>query len=388
MKSMWRTLKSLAKGMLFRVAIAICLVIIVAAILVYLAEYPVNRSQFQSVGDAIWWTIVTMTTVGYGDKIPVSVGGKAVAVVIMFGGVALISVLTATISSIFVTRILKEKQGLKQLRFKNHIVICGWNYNTEDIIRTFSKHTPSPMQIVLVNELPLDRIETLLPEFRNLDIKYVHGDFTKESVLYLANVKAAKSAIILPDISTGISQQTDDRTLLATLAIKSLNPKIKVYAHIVNRSNFPHLKRARADEVIVSDEHIGFFLANHILYPGAPQLVHDLLDEEHGQYVRRVHIPKEFIGRTYGDLLMYFKREKNWTLIGLAHDVENVQMKDVLSHDYSTLDAFIERKFREAGLDIREKSTVRTNVNPPMDQTIEPKDFAIVIGALYDGKGE
>ncbi len=384
MRYIWRILERFLRGTLVRVTFSICLVIIGAAILVYLFEHTVNRSQFRSVGDAIWWSIVTMTTVGYGDKIPVSTAGRAIAVFIMFGGVGLISILTATVSSIFVTRILKENKGLKQIRFKDHIVICGWNYNTEDIIRTFSKHTTEQMEIVLVNELPPERVESLLHEFPNLTLKYVHGDFTKESALHLANIGAASSAIILPDISTGVAQQTDDRTLLATLAIKSLNPNVKVYAHIVNRSNFPHLKRARADEVIVSDEHIGFFIANHILYPGAPQVVHDLLDDEHGQYVLRVHIPKEFIGKSYEELLTFFKREKNWTLIGLVREEEKVQVRDVLSHDYSALDTFIERKFEEAGFDLRGKSNVRTNLNPPVQHVIEARDFAIVIAPLQD----
>lgn len=387
MKRIWRKIQHLVNETLFRVVGAIGIVIIIAAFLTYSVESPVNSEQFRSVGDAMWWTIVTMTTVGYGDKIPVSASGKIVAVLIMFSGVVLISILTATVSSIFVTRIIKENRGVKQIQFKNHTIICGWNYNTEDIIRTFNKHSPDPMDIALVNELPPERMEVLLQGFPNLNIRYVHGDFTKESILHLANVKAAQSTIILPDISTGISQQTDDRTLLTTLTVKSLNPKVKVYAHIVNRSNFPHLKRARADEVIVSDQHIGFFIANHILYPGAPQVVNDLLDDERGQYVQRVQIPEEFIGKTYGDLMTYFKREKNWTLIGLAHEAENVQLKDILSYDYSALDAFIDRKFREAGIDMREKSDVSTNVNPPLDRSIDAKDFAIIIGPLQDGKG-
>src|SRR5712692_9371772 len=388
MKQNWRTLERLAKGTVLRVMLAIVFLIITASILVYYAEHTVNRLQFHSVGDAIWWAIVTLTTVGYGDKVPVSPGGKAIAVFVMFGGVVLISILTATVSSIFVTRILKENQGLKQIRSKDHTVICGWNYNTEDIIRTFSKHTPHLMEIVLVNELPPERAETFISESPNLIIKYVHGDYTKEAVLHLANIRGARSAIILPDISTGVSQQTDDRTLLATLAIKSLNPNVKVYAHIVNRTNISHLKRAHADEVIVSDEHIGFFIANHVLYPGAPQVVDDLLNDEHGQYVRRVPIPKEFVGKKYEELLTHFKRVKNWTLIGLVHEEEKVQVKDVLSHDYSAVDAFIERKFREAGFDLHEKSDVQTNVNPPLDYVIGAKDFAIVIAPLQDQKGE
>jgi voltage-gated potassium channel len=53
-------------------------------------------------GDALWWSIVTVTTVGYGDKYPVSAGGRGVAVVLMITGIGLVGVLSASVASYFV----------------------------------------------------------------------------------------------------------------------------------------------------------------------------------------------------------------------------------------------------------------------------------------------
>jgi voltage-gated potassium channel len=53
-------------------------------------------------GDALWWSIATVTTVGYGDKYPVSAGGRGVAVVLMITGIGLVGVLSATVASYFV----------------------------------------------------------------------------------------------------------------------------------------------------------------------------------------------------------------------------------------------------------------------------------------------
>jgi voltage-gated potassium channel len=53
-------------------------------------------------GDALWWAVVTVTTVGYGDKIPVTGAGKVVAVALMLTGIGLVGVLTATVASFFV----------------------------------------------------------------------------------------------------------------------------------------------------------------------------------------------------------------------------------------------------------------------------------------------
>jgi voltage-gated potassium channel len=64
-------------------------------------EQHAHGSTIHNFGDALWWSIVTVTTVGYGDQYPVSPGGRGVAVVLMLVGIGLIGVLTATVASYF-----------------------------------------------------------------------------------------------------------------------------------------------------------------------------------------------------------------------------------------------------------------------------------------------
>jgi voltage-gated potassium channel len=59
------------------------------------------HSTIHSYGDALWWAVVTIATVGYGDKYPVSGPGRGIAVLLMISGIALFGVLTATLASYF-----------------------------------------------------------------------------------------------------------------------------------------------------------------------------------------------------------------------------------------------------------------------------------------------
>jgi voltage-gated potassium channel len=65
-------------------------------------EQHAAGTNIHDFGDALWWAIVTVTTVGYGDKYPVSAGGRGVAVVLMLTGIGLVGVLSATVASYFV----------------------------------------------------------------------------------------------------------------------------------------------------------------------------------------------------------------------------------------------------------------------------------------------
>ena len=74
------------------------LTLVVAAVLVTMFERNADGSNIRSLGDALWWTTETVSTVGYGDFYPVTVPGRIVAVALFVNGIALLSAVTATIS--------------------------------------------------------------------------------------------------------------------------------------------------------------------------------------------------------------------------------------------------------------------------------------------------
>jgi voltage-gated potassium channel len=87
---------------LFRVLIAVVATIFLGAWLVLLFEENAKASNIHDYPDALWWAVVTVTTVGYGDRFPITEGGRVVAVILMLVGIGLIGVLTATVASVFI----------------------------------------------------------------------------------------------------------------------------------------------------------------------------------------------------------------------------------------------------------------------------------------------
>src|SRR3954469_11578436 len=91
----------LKKEVLVKVSIALSFIWLASAYLVYRIESPLEHSNIKTLGDAVWWGIVTFLTVGYGDRYPISTEGRMIAAILMTAGVISIGIVTAKISSHF-----------------------------------------------------------------------------------------------------------------------------------------------------------------------------------------------------------------------------------------------------------------------------------------------
>lgn len=365
---------------LLRVFVIILCVASVGGAGVLLLERQAGVQQFRNVGEALWWAIVTMTTVGYGDFAPKALTGRVLAVIIMFAGISLMAVLSGTVASQLVARRLRANQGLMAIKVKDHVIICGWHHKIESLLGALLSLAGDQegFQVVLINEEHEDRMQSLKNQFGYTRVKYIRGEFTRESTLRQAQIEFARAVIVMP-VESPTGGASDEKTILASLTIKNLNPKVHLVAYVHDRHSLSHVKRAKVDDVVLADNFSSFMAASHIMEPGIPQTIEELMESASSHRFQRVSIPKEYVGRPFEDLLQYNKKKHGWLTIGLYKEEEQTSFTDFLSSDSSQLDAFIERKLREAGRGMGEGSRIAVNVNPSNDHLIEEGVGAIVI---------
>ncbi|MCX5914882.1 MAG: ion channel, partial [Deltaproteobacteria bacterium] len=310
------------------------IVLLGGAVSFYFLERGANKAV-ESIGSAVYWAFISMTTTGYGDISPSTAGGRVIAVIVVISGLLLLSLVTATVASVFVEKKIREGKGLEPVKLEDHVVLCGWNSNAEEVIAGLLRSLPEKkIRLALINELPEEKMEALKYKYRDHNFKFLRGDFAQEEALERANITKARSAIILADTSGQHSfEKADEHTILGTLAVKSLAPEVKTCAELLNPENRQHLKRANVDEIVVRGEHIGNLLAAATASPGLPRVFSSLLSPEEENKMWKVEIPSSYIGKTAGELAGYFRDNHQALLFALLRERKGLALEKILTDD-------------------------------------------------------
>jgi voltage-gated potassium channel len=373
--------RTLYRERVFVLAEAVVLVILLGALGFSLAE-PGEGPWFERFGRGVYWAIVTLTTVGYGDITPVTFFGRLVGVVIMLGGVLTLSLVTATVASVFIERKFRRERGLEPTKATQHILVLGWPEDGEALVEQLLKLLPTTVPVVLVNKLPPEQMDALREKYPNRGLDYLRGDYSREEILLRANVRGAVKAIILADRQPGeTAAQVDQRTLFTALTLKALQPKIRILAELLRSENRSYLERAGAEEILIRGQYDSSLMAGAVASPGLFRIFTTLLTGE-GQSLWAVEIPNRFQGRPLKELAGHLQEYHQAVLIAIYSEGRSLSLEDLLADEPSAIDDFIRRKFAETKMThLLGRTKVEVQVNPLGDQNIEPHQYAVVIAA-------
>jgi voltage-gated potassium channel Kch len=106
---------------IFYLLVASGIAIFIGTILMYHLESGAENSRMKTLLDALWWCIATVTTVGYGDVVPVTDLGRVVAIVYMFFGITLIAILLAVITNTFYKKRIEKEEYQKKEQETNYL---------------------------------------------------------------------------------------------------------------------------------------------------------------------------------------------------------------------------------------------------------------------------
>jgi len=253
---------------LYTLVIFLGFLVFIGSTAIYLFEHQANSGQIKNLFDAFYWTIVTVSTVGYGDIAPITIGGRLVAIALILTGLGILSFFVSIIVSAFNSKMndLLENRTYSELnRQDNFIIICGFGRVGEHIARQLKKDQQA-FVIIDIDEANVLRA-------KQQDYLVIHNDASKNEVLNNAGINNGASAILC---TTG----DDVINVYITLTSRHLNKDIRILSRANNQENVKKLYQAGASNVIQPFEIAGMVVAEYVGQPVAFEAILGIIREE------------------------------------------------------------------------------------------------------------
>ena len=244
--------------------------------------------------DAIYMTIITLTTVGFGEIQDLSANpyARILTIFIILFGMGSLLFVVSTVTGFIVegelTNVFGRRKMLKEIsNLKNHFIVCGIG----DIGSTIVKELKQTKRDFVVVDTDTEKLE----KFGTMEkILYINEDATKDEALISAGIHKAQGLItILPD---------DKDNLFVTLTAKQLNPNLRIVSKGVDEHTIKKLKMAGADSVVLSNAIGGLRMVSVLIRPAVVGFLDKMLRAQKGKSYRfeDIVIPanSKFIGQT------------------------------------------------------------------------------------------
>jgi voltage-gated potassium channel len=318
-------LRHLTRNLSFKFLLYFLVIIIVSSTLLYVFDKTDEYGKVRTFFDSLWWTFVTITTVGYGDIVPTSFIGKIVAILTMILGIGFVGFISGKIASFLVEKTIKEGKGIMDIEtMKNHVVIAGWKKEMEKVLKELLAYdsTSNLENIVIIANISADELEIFrqqYPEFK--DLKILRGEHFNENMLAKVNVGDASKILILADDSkTSSLTEIDSKTVMAAMAARNISKKVNICAELLNRNFESHLKNLFIDEIIYTGDYSRMLITSALFQDGAIKVINNLLDSTKPSFISIKTFPEDFIGKEYSSLKRHFEQTSHNLLIGLLEN--------------------------------------------------------------------
>ena len=241
---------------------------------------------------SLYWTFVTIGTVGYGDYSPKTTLGMFFAISVIILGIGSFAIAIEAIVDFLLQKQQMRLMGLINVEKSRHVVICGWTESTMECIKEIGKE----------NEVfVIDEDEAVRQKALKNNINFVHGDPTRIRDLEKANVKGAKAIMV--------DMESDSETIHCILSIRKIDQNVRIIAEAQRYENIEQLTLAGATQVISP-----FVISGRLMYKSIDDgyeamFVQEVLAEQKSREMKEVLVTEDsyFDGKTIEEADLHHK---------------------------------------------------------------------------------
>ena len=285
---------------LYRVLLLFLLVIIIGVLgYMYLSN--------DSFVNALYMTIITITTVGFGEVHPLSQDEKLFTIFLILMSIVILGLIASVITQYVASDELFERIKFKKVQkkinqLKKHTIVCGYGRNGKQAVVKLKKYSKS--LVIIEND------EALVSEIEIENLLCIHGNATNDDALIRAGIMNASNLI------TTLPSDADN--LFVVLSARQLNKNLTIVSRASDDPSDSKLRIAGANNVIMPDKLGGDHMASLLVTPDIVEFVDMLaVDSDNATHLEEIiveNLPKEFLSKSIRDLDL--RRKTGCTVIG------------------------------------------------------------------------
>lgn len=270
--------------------------------------------------EALYMTMITISTVGYTEVHPLSNAGRLFNIFLIISSLTTtafaITMLTRYVVDGEINRYFKNRRMITSINhLENHVILCGYGRNGKQAAETLLRHKV-PFVVIEINS---ERIEQDILEGKKL--LYVKGDATEDETLIHAGIRKAKTLI------TALPEDADN--VFIVLTARTVNDHIQIISRASHAGSVAKLKKAGADNVILPDKIGGMHMATLVTKPDVIEFI-DYLSGAEGEAIHLEAVDYEVLPSDLKDKSL--KEIMDWRKTGVnCLGVKNAEGKFVIN---------------------------------------------------------
>lgn len=310
-------------------------VIFVSSVLIYVMEANNPESPIDTLFEAVYWSIVTISTVGYGDVTPITTSGRVVSMVVITSGLAVIAFTTSIVVSALTEKLdeIREIRTIENIeKLKQFYLICGYESIAKEVVKMLSKDK----NIIVLDENQ-DRVNEAIKDGL-VALNFDPGSVESYKKLHIDINTQIKAILCL--------RECDIENVYTAMTVRSINKDVFILSILMSDIHKNKLLFAGVNEVLYTRELVGMITREFVGKPVAFEVIHALRTDYSSVDIHEIFVSERIANN-----------------FALVSQVDNI-------------------KYRVVMLGIYKQKNKRFLFNPIDSTVIEEGDYLLVVGNI------
>jgi len=287
--------------------------------LIVIFESADKNANIKNLFDAFWYSLVTFSTVGYGDRFPVTVVGKVLAIMLLVASFGILGYLVGLVSNKISKYMENKRLGHLGTSFENHTILIGWDDFGKQVVEQI---VLSHKQVAIVTN-DKNQIDLIYDLYSQSSVFVLFSDYTNYEALRKVNIEQSTAVFI------HFSNDTD--ALVYLLNIKKIYPNQNYVVSLTNNKLKDTFISAGVTYCVSKDEIASKLVASYIFEPSVALMMEDIMSSslrKHDYDVKQYRVTEKnpFCNNDYFEAFVELKSTYNCVLLGFSRIIDGKQI--------------------------------------------------------------